>query len=102
MKKILFVGFFLLSSNLFANDCSVSENEKVKSYQGKVVNVGSEYNMEVVMSLKGKTYYLQFKNSEIKDFFHKNNYRIFEVSGSFGDPKRWPPSFIVEDYKLVD
>ena len=102
MKKTLVVGLLLLSASLFANDCGVNKKITLESFKGKVVNVGPDHSMDVVMKITGKTYYLQFEDKETKKFFQKNNYKIFEVFGTFGDPDRWPPSFIVEDYKLLD
>ena len=70
--------------------------------EGKVANVGPDHSMEVVIKTGEKSYYLQFKNRETKNFFHQNNYKRFEVTGLMGDQKEWPPSFKVEEYRLLD
>lgn len=70
--------------------------------EGKVANVGPDHSMEVVIKTGEKSYYLQFENRETKKFFQKHNYKRFEVTGFEGDQELWPPSFIVEEYKLLD
>jgi len=70
--------------------------------EGKVVNVGPDHSMEVVIKTGEKSYYLRFKNRDTKKFFQQSNYKKFEVIGFEGDQKKWPPSFIVKEYKLID
>ena len=49
-----------------------------------MANVGPDHSMEVVIKTGEKSYYLQFENRKIKNFFHQNNYKRFEVTGLDG------------------
>ena len=90
------------SGSIFANNCSEQSSKNLMTLEGKVANVGPDHSMEVVIKTGEKSYYLLFKNRETKNFFHQNNYKRFEVTGYMGDQKEWPPSFKVEEYKLLD
>lgn len=102
MLKIITFCIVFFSGSIFANNCSEHVSKNLMTLEGKVANVGPDHSMEVVIKTGEKSYYLQFKNRETKNFFHQNNYKRFEVTGLMGDQKEWPPSFKVEEYKLLD
>ena len=102
MLKIITFCIVFFSGFVFANNCTQDTSKNFTSLQGQVANVGPDHSMEVIIKTGEKSYYLQFKNREIKNFFHQNNYKRFEVTGFEGNQKEWPPSFIVEEYRLLD
>ena len=102
MLKIITFSIVFFSGSIFANNCSEHASKNLMTLEGKVANVGPDHSMEVVIKTGEKSYYLRFENRETKNFFHQNNYKRFEVSGFEGDQKEWPPSFKVEEYKLLD
>ena len=102
MLKIITFCIVFFSGSIFANNCSEHVSKNLMTLEGKVANVGPDHSMEVVIKTGEKSYYLQFKNRETKKFFHQNNYKRFEVTGFKGDQELWPPSFIVEEYRLLD
>ena len=102
MFKIFIFCIVFFPTSIFANNCSEQSSKNLVTLKGKVANVGPDHSMEVVIKTGEKSYYLQFKNRETKNFFHQNNYKRFEVTGLMGDQKEWPPSFKVEEYKLLD
>ena len=102
MLKIISFCIVFFSGSIFANNCSEHASRNLMTLEGKVANVGPDHSMEVVIKTAEKSYYLRFENRETKKFFHQNNYKRFEVSGVEGDQKEWPPSFIVEEYRLLD
>ena len=102
MLKIFTFCIVFFSASIFANNCSEQSSRNLVTLQGKVANVGPDHSMEVVIKTGEKSFYLQFENKQTKNFFHQNNYKRFEVTGFMGDQKEWPPSFVVEEYKLLD
>jgi len=102
MLKIISVCIIFFSSFVFADNCSKHASKNLMTLEGKVVNVGPDHSMEVVIKTGEKSYYLRFKNRDTKKFFQQSNYKKFEVIGFEGDQKKWPPSFIVKEYKLID
>ena len=102
MLKIISVCIIIFSGSIFANNCSEHGSKNLKTLEGKVVNVGPDHSMEVIIKTGEKGYYLQFEDRETKKFFHQNNYKRFEVTGFEGDQELWPRSFIVEEYRLLD
>ena len=57
---------------------------------------------KLLLKLGKKVIIFDLKINKQKIFFHKNNYKRFEVTGFMGDQKEWPPSFIVKEYTLLD
>ena len=102
MLKIITFCIVFFSGSIFANNCSEHASKNLITLEGKVANFGPDHSMEVVIKTGEKSYYLQFENRETKNFFHQNNYKRFEVTGFQGDQKEWPPSFKVEEYRLLD
>lgn len=102
MFKIFIFCIVFFPTSIFANNCSEQSSKNLVTLEGKVANVGPVHSMEVVIKTGEKSFYLQFANKQTKNFFHKNNYKRFEVTGYMGDQKEWPPSFIVEEFTLLD
>ena len=102
MLKIIYFYSVFFSGFLFANNCAELISKSTMSLEGQVANVGPDHSMEVVIKTGEKNFYLKFENKETKNFFQRNNYKKFQVKGYMGDQKKWPPSFIVESYKLLD
>jgi len=102
MLKIISFCIIFFSGSIFANNCSEHASKNLMTLEGKVANFVPDHSMEVVIKTGEKSYYLRFENRETKNFFHQNNYKRFEVTGLMGDQKEWPPSFIVEEYRLLD
>ena len=71
MLKIITFCIVFFSGSIFANNCSEHVSKNLMTLEGKVANVGPDHSMEVVIKTGEKSYYLQFKNREIKNFFIK-------------------------------
>lgn len=102
MLKIISFCIIFFSGFVLANNCSQHSSKDFIRFQGQVANVGPDHTMEVVIKTGEKSYYLQFQDKQTKKFFQQHNYKTFEVTGAMGDQKKWPPSFIVKEYKLLD
>ena len=72
MLKIITFCIVFFSGSIFANNCSEHVSKNLMTLEGKVVNVGPDHSMEVVIKTGEKSYYLQFQNRETKKYFHQN------------------------------
>ena len=101
MLKI--ITFCIIFFSGFVLPIIVAKHQKnLMTLQGQVANVGPDHSMEVVIKTGEKVIIFYLKIEKQKNFFNQSNYKRFEVTGLMGDQKEWPPSFKVEEYKLLD